>query len=69
MVDPKVVAGVKKLVFTFPYLYSGVETWNFVQYDFHLEMCILSEWEDPVMSYGGSKRDGVCEIACAHIFS
>jgi hypothetical protein len=34
-----------------------------VQCHFHLEICILLGREDPIMSYGGSKRDGGCEIA------
>jgi hypothetical protein len=35
-------------------------------------MCILSGQEDPnhfSLSYGGSKRGGGFEIACAHFFS
>jgi hypothetical protein len=48
---------------------TGVETLNFVPCHFHLEMCILSGQVDPVMSYGGSKRDEGCEITCAYFFS
>ena len=34
-------------------------------------MCILSGQEDPIIffSYGGSKRGGEFEIACAHFSS
>ena len=49
-------------------LVSGVEISNVVRH-FHLEVCILSGPEDPIMSYGGFKRGGGCEIDCAHFFS
>jgi hypothetical protein len=47
---------------------SGVETGNFVKHHFHLEMRILSVQENPITSYGGSKRGRECEIACVHFF-
>jgi hypothetical protein len=39
-------------------IYTRVETRSFVHSHFHLEMCILLGRDDPVMSYGGSKRGG-----------
>jgi hypothetical protein len=46
---------VLKSLCSFFFIDTGVETWNFVQCHFHLEMCILSGREDPIISYGASK--------------
>jgi hypothetical protein len=50
----------KKSLYSLRLIISGVETLNFVQCHFHLEICILLGWEDPIMSYGRSKRGGGC---------
>jgi hypothetical protein len=55
-VDPRGWKVLKYLVyFTYPYRY---QSGDFVHSHFHLEMCILSGREDPITSYGGSKRGG-----------
>jgi hypothetical protein len=65
MVDPRGWQVLKYLVFTYPYRYQSGDL-KLSTFSFHLEMCILSGWEDPITSYGGSKRGGGCVIAGAY---
>jgi hypothetical protein len=66
MVDPRGWQVLKYLMFTYPYRYHDGDLKLFTFSFSFGDVYIITRWEDPITSYGGSKRGGGCVIAGAY---